>query len=62
MNMLGWLGGGASAPLVIGLLAERFGLGLAISSAALIYLAAGILLALAALVFVPRDHDRIISS
>jgi hypothetical protein len=48
--------------LVIGLLAERFGLGLAISSAALIYLAAGILLALAALVFVPRDHDRIIYS
>jgi len=50
MNMLGWLGGGASAPLVIGLLAERFGLGLAISSAAIVYVAAGIFLLIAALV------------
>jgi MFS family permease len=61
MNMLGWLGGGASAPLVIGLLAERFGLGLAISSAALVYLAAGILLLIAALVFARRDSARVIS-
>src|SRR5207244_9064501 len=50
MNMLGWLGGGASAPLVIGLLAERHGLGPAISSAALVYVAAGIFLLIAALV------------
>jgi sugar phosphate permease len=55
MNVLGWLGGGASAPLVIGLLAERFGLGLAISSAALVYIAAGILLLAAAFLFAPRD-------
>jgi hypothetical protein len=54
MNMLGWLGGGASAPLVIGLLAESYGLGLAISSAALIYVAAGILLLIAALVSTSR--------
>ena len=47
MNMLGWLGGGASAPLVIGLLAESYGLGLAISSAALVYIFAGILLLIA---------------
>jgi len=58
MNMLGWLGGGASAPLVIGLLAENYGLGPAISSAALIYVAAGILLLLAALAFVGRDVSR----
>ncbi len=55
MNMLGWLGGGASAPLVIGLLAESYSLGLAISSAALVYVAAGILLLAAACIFAPRD-------
>ncbi len=59
MNMLGWLGGGASAPLVIGILAERYGLGLAISSAALVYLAAGILLIVAASCFVSRDIGRL---
>jgi MFS family permease len=55
MNMLGWLGGGASAPLVIGFLAEHYGLGPAISSAALVYVAAGVLLLAAALLFAPRD-------
>ena len=54
MNMLGWLGGGASAPLVIGLLAESYGLGLAISSAALVYIVAGILLLVAASVSTSR--------
>jgi len=62
MNMLGWLGGGASAPLVIGLLAESYGLGLAISSAALIYVAAGILLLIAALVSARLDTKRILPS
>jgi MFS family permease len=62
MNMLGWLGGGASAPLVIGLLAESYGLGLAISSAALIYVAAGILLVIAALVSTRLDAKRILPS
>jgi MFS family permease len=61
MNMLGWLGGGASAPLVIGLLAEKYGLGLAISSAALVYLVAGMLLLMAGLIFAPRDSARTIS-
>src|SRR5438552_4554720 len=55
MNMVGWLGGGASAPLVIGILAEKFGLGLAISSAALVYVAAGLLLSVAAFLFAPGD-------
>jgi MFS family permease len=55
MNMLGWLGGGASAPLVIGILAEKYGLGLAISSAALVYVAAGTLLLIAAFLFARRD-------
>jgi MFS family permease len=61
MNMLGWLGGGASAPLVIGILAERHGLGMAISSAALVYVLAGLLLLIAAMVFASRDSARIIS-
>ncbi len=47
MNMLGWLGCGASAPLVIGCLAEHIGLGPAISSAALVYIVAGVLLLIA---------------
>jgi MFS family permease len=61
MNMLGWLGGGASAPLVIGILAERHGLGMAISSAALVYVLAGVLLLIAALFFASRDSARVIS-
>jgi MFS family permease len=54
MNMFGWLGGGATAPLVIGIIAESQGLGWAISSAAVVYIAAGVLLLLAALVLLPR--------
>jgi MFS family permease len=58
MNMVGWLGGGASAPVVIGYLAKGFGLGNAISWAALVYVAAGVLLLVAGLVFVKRDLGR----
>jgi MFS family permease len=46
MNMIGWLGGG-SAPWIIGHLAMDYGLSAAISSAALVYVAAGMLLLLA---------------
>jgi sugar phosphate permease len=58
MNMVGWLGGGAAAPLVIGIIADYKGLGWAISSAALVYVVAGILLLLAGLVFMRRDLAR----
>jgi hypothetical protein len=58
MNMAGWLGGGAPAPLVIGYLADLRGIGWAISTAALTYVAAGVLL-LAALAFVKRDSARL---
>ncbi|HEV2946603.1 MAG TPA: MFS transporter [Gemmataceae bacterium] len=61
MNMLGWLGGGASAPLVIGILAEKYGLGLAISSAAVVYVASGLLLLIAGVCFVSRDVNRLSS-
>ena len=55
MNLVGWLGGG-SAPLVIGHLAMAYGLSMAISYAAVVYIAAGILL-LAACWFLTRTPD-----
>ncbi len=44
MNMVGWLGGGGTAPLVIGLVARDHGLGTAIAMAASVYVVAGVLL------------------
>jgi MFS family permease len=44
MNMIGWLAGGGSAPIAIGLIAERASLGAAMALASLVYVAAGGLL------------------
>jgi MFS family permease len=44
MNMVGWLGGGGTAPLVIGFIARDRGLGVAIAMAAAVYGVAGALL------------------
>jgi MFS family permease len=44
MNMIGWLAGGGSAPLVIGLVAARSSLGVAMALASVVYVAAGLLL------------------
>jgi MFS family permease len=44
MNMIGWLAGGGSAPLVIGLVAERSSLGSAMALASAVYMVAGALL------------------
>jgi len=55
MNMVGWLGGGGLAPVVIGFVAERESLSLAISLASLVYVLGGILLATATLCFARRD-------
>jgi MFS family permease len=41
MNTVGWLGGGAAAPLAIGILAESYGLSLAIALASAVYIGAG---------------------
>jgi sugar phosphate permease len=49
MNMIGWLAGGGSAPLVIGLVAERSSLGTAMALASVVYVAAGLLLVAAAI-------------
>lgn len=44
MNTVGWMGGGGLAPLLVGLLAGHFGLGLAMALASVVYLLAGVLL------------------
>jgi len=41
MNTVGWLGGGAAAPLAIGILAGQYGLSVAIALASVVYLLAG---------------------
>lgn len=58
MNMVGWLAGGGSAPLVIGIIAQHESLGLAIALASLVYLAAGILLLAGIFLFVKQDSAR----
>jgi MFS family permease len=55
MNTVGWLGGGAVAPIAIGVLAQKYGLGVAIAMAASVYLVAGSLLLLAIFRYVERD-------
>jgi MFS family permease len=58
MNMVGWLGGGGAAPVVIGYIAERHGLGLAIALASAVYVAGAALLAAGILLFIRRDAAR----
>ena len=55
MNAVGWLAGGGSAPLVIGIVATRQSLGVAIALASVVYLAAAMLLFAAIVFFVKRD-------
>ena len=58
MNLVGWLAGAGTAPIVIGYIAQRESLSFAISSAALAYLAAGAFLVVGILGFVKRDVAR----
>jgi MFS family permease len=58
MNAVGWLAGGGSAPLAIGIIAQRQSLGLAIALASTVYVAAGLLLLTGLLFFVKRDAAR----
>jgi MFS family permease len=53
MNMIGWLAGGGSAPLVIGLIASRSSLGVAMALASVVYVASGLLL-IAGMLLLPR--------
>ena len=58
MNAIGWLAGGGSAPIVIGIIAQRESLGLAIALASTVYVAAGLLLLLGIAFFVKADSAR----
>jgi MFS family permease len=62
MNTVGWLAGGGTAPVVIGLIATRHGLGIAIALASVVYLAAAALLLAGIVLFVRRDTERVAAS
>jgi MFS family permease len=57
MNCVGWLAGGGTAPVVVGIIAQRSSLGFAIAAASGVYLAAGALLVLS-MAFLARDNAR----
>jgi MFS family permease len=58
MNTMGWLVGGGISPIVVGFLAERKGLSMAIAVTSLSYLMAGLLLFTGVLFFVRSDAAR----
>jgi sugar phosphate permease len=58
LNSVGWLGGGGSAPVVIGWIAQDRGLSAGITAASTVYLLACVLLLVAAVFFVKRDSER----
>lgn len=57
MNMVGWLAGGGSAPLAIGIIAGRWNLGGALALASVVYVAAGLLLLAAMALIRVRGMD-----
>jgi MFS family permease len=59
MNCVGWLAGGGTAPIVIGYVAQRSNLSLAISFAAAVYVLAGVLLLSAILWTLRRDVAKV---
>jgi sugar phosphate permease len=59
MNMVGWLGGGGLAPVLIGFIAQRTGLGFAISCSAAVYVTAGLLLVTGIIWYIRGDASRI---
>lgn len=58
MNTVGWLAGGGTAPVIIGLIAQHSSLSLAIALASVVYVGAGLLLLAGILFFVQRDVAR----
>ncbi len=58
MNAIGWIGGG-SAPLLIGIIAQRTSLSYAIAMASAVYVGAAALLLTGILLFVDRDAARL---
>jgi MFS family permease len=61
MNCIGWLGGGGTAPIVIGYIADRYSLGFGISLASLVYVLACVLLVTGILFFVRKDSARMVA-
>jgi hypothetical protein len=59
MNCVGWLAGGGSAPILVGLLAQRTSLGFAIATTSVVYCIAGVLLLTCAVFFVDRDIKQL---
>ena len=59
MNMIGWLGGGGTAPIVIGYISQQKGLGYAIATASSVYVAAGLFLVVGMALFVRKDSARL---
>jgi len=62
MNMMGWLAGGGTAPVVVGFLADRYGLSYAMALASFSYVIASVLLLIAALGFARRDTERMLQT
>lgn len=58
MNMIGWLGGGGTAPIIIGYTAESWGLGPSIAMASGVYILAAILLVIGIVFFVQKDAEK----
>jgi MFS family permease len=61
MNMIGWLAGGGSAPLVIGLVASRSSLSAAMALASVVYVASGLLL-IAGMMFLSNTGREVVRS
>ncbi len=61
MNMVGWLGGGGTAPVVIGFISQRQTLSFAIAATASVYVLAGALL-IAAIIATNRCSDTLAPS
>jgi MFS family permease len=58
MNCVGWLGGGGSAPIIVGMIAQRSSLGFAIAITSVVYCLAGVLLVACAII----TKDRVKAS
>jgi len=55
MNCVGWLGGGGTAPVVVGWIAKYHSLGFAIATTSVVYCLAGVLLLICMFGFIERD-------
>ena len=59
MNCVGWLGGGGTAPVVVGWIAKYRSLGFAIATTSVVYGVAGVLLLICMFGFIERDSATV---